>query len=51
MTSRYHEVYDSWRRDPEAFWAEVASEIDWSKSLGQGLRRKPRRLRSLVSRS
>jgi propionyl-CoA synthetase len=29
MASRYHEVYDSWRRDPEAFWAEAAEEIDW----------------------
>jgi propionyl-CoA synthetase len=32
MTSRYHEVYESWRRDPQGFWAGVASsEIDWSK--------------------
>jgi propionyl-CoA synthetase len=32
MTSRYHEVYESWRRDPTGFWAGVASsEIDWSK--------------------
>lgn len=29
MPSRYHEVYQSWRRDPEAFWAEAAEEIDW----------------------
>jgi propionyl-CoA synthetase len=29
MTSRYHEVYESWRRDPEAFWAAAAEEIDW----------------------
>ncbi len=29
MASRYHEVYDSWKRDPEAFWAEAASDIDW----------------------
>jgi propionyl-CoA synthetase len=29
MTSRYHEVYESWRNDPEAFWAEAAREIDW----------------------
>ncbi|MFM9941263.1 MAG: propionyl-CoA synthetase [Hyphomicrobiaceae bacterium] len=27
--SRYHEVYASWKRDPEAFWAEAAREIDW----------------------
>ncbi len=32
MTSRYREVYESWRRNPEGFWAGVASsEIDWSK--------------------
>ncbi len=30
MTSRYHEVYESWRRDPQGFWADIAaSEIDW----------------------
>jgi propionyl-CoA synthetase len=32
MTSRYADVYASWRRDPEGFWAGVAaSEIDWFK--------------------
>ncbi|MGH6924911.1 MAG: propionyl-CoA synthetase [Propylenella sp.] len=32
MTSRYAEIYESWRRDPEGFWAGVAaSEIDWFK--------------------
>jgi propionyl-CoA synthetase len=32
MTSRYREVYESWRRNPEGFWAGVASsEIDWLK--------------------
>ena len=31
MASRYHEVYDSWKRDPEAFWAAAADEIDWFK--------------------
>lgn len=30
--SRYHEVYESWRRDPLAFWTEAASEIDWVKA-------------------
>jgi propionyl-CoA synthetase len=29
MASRYHEVYESWKRDPEGFWAEAAEEIDW----------------------
>ena len=27
--SRYHEVYSRWQQDPEGFWAEAASEIDW----------------------
>jgi len=28
-TSRYHDVYASWQRDPLAFWGEAAREIDW----------------------
>jgi propionyl-CoA synthetase len=28
-SSRYHEVYARWQRDPLAFWAEAAAEIDW----------------------
>jgi propionyl-CoA synthetase len=28
-TSRYHEVYAHWQRDPEGFWAEAARDIDW----------------------
>lgn len=35
MTSRYHEVYENWRRDPEGFWAEAAREIDWFSSWGK----------------
>ena len=31
MSSRYHEVYAAWKRDPEAFWGEAAREIDWYK--------------------
>ncbi|GAA4121718.1 propionyl-CoA synthetase [Aminobacter aganoensis] len=31
MPSRYHEVYDGWVRNPEAFWAEAAGAIDWFK--------------------
>jgi propionyl-CoA synthetase len=31
-TSRYHEVYAQWQRDPEGFWAEAAKEIDWIES-------------------
>jgi propionyl-CoA synthetase len=29
--SRYREVYDSWKADPEAFWAEAAAAVDWIK--------------------
>jgi propionyl-CoA synthetase len=29
MASRYHEVYEGWRRDPEAFWTKAARDIDW----------------------
>ncbi|RUM98386.1 propionyl-CoA synthetase [Pseudaminobacter arsenicus] len=29
--SRYHEVYESWKRDPEAFWAKAAEAIDWDR--------------------
>ena len=29
--SRYHEVYASWQKDPEAFWAGVAKDISWYK--------------------
>ena len=27
--SRYHEIYARWQRDPEGFWDEAASAIDW----------------------
>jgi propionyl-CoA synthetase len=30
--SRYFEVYESWKRDPIAFWAEAASDIAWVKT-------------------
>jgi len=29
MASRYKEVYQSWRSDPLAFWAEAAKDVDW----------------------
>ena len=29
--STYHDVYASWKSDPEAFWAEAANGIDWIK--------------------
>src|SRR4030088_3597013 len=28
-TSRYHEVYARWQRDPQGLWAEAAQAIDW----------------------
>ena len=31
MGSRYREVYESWKQDPERFWAEAAVAIDWFK--------------------
>jgi propionyl-CoA synthetase len=30
--SRYFEVYESWKRDPIAFWADAASDIAWVKT-------------------
>jgi propionyl-CoA synthetase len=32
MRSRYHETYADWKRDPEAFWAAAAREIDWHRT-------------------
>jgi propionyl-CoA synthetase len=32
MASRYFEVYEGWRRDPEGFWREAAKAIDWVKA-------------------
>jgi propionyl-CoA synthetase len=28
-SSRYHEIYARWQRDPVAFWGEAAQAIDW----------------------
>ncbi len=28
-SSRYHDVYSRWQRDPEGFWGEAAQAIDW----------------------
>lgn len=30
MTSRYFDIYDSWKTDPESFWMQAAGAIDWS---------------------
>ncbi|MDX2306685.1 MAG: propionyl-CoA synthetase [Hyphomicrobium sp.] len=29
MLSRYHEIYENWKRNPGAFWNEAARRIDW----------------------
>ncbi|MEZ5925694.1 MAG: propionyl-CoA synthetase [Hyphomicrobiaceae bacterium] len=29
--SRYHEIYQSWQQDPERFWAEAATGVEWYK--------------------
>jgi len=29
MTSKYAEVYQGWKNDPEGFWSQAAREIDW----------------------
>ena len=31
MTSRYHDIYAAWKKDPEVFWGVAAREIDWYK--------------------
>jgi propionyl-CoA synthetase len=28
-SSRYHETYARWQRDPQSFWGEAAADIDW----------------------
>ena len=37
MSSRYRETYDSWQRDPEAFWTQAAEKVSfyepWEKVL------------------
>ncbi|PKQ02820.1 MAG: propionyl-CoA synthetase, partial [Alphaproteobacteria bacterium HGW-Alphaproteobacteria-12] len=37
---RYRDVYESWQRDPEGFWAEAAKEIDWFKPATRTLEEK-----------
>jgi propionyl-CoA synthetase len=29
--SRYHAVYETWKQNPEGFWAEAATALDWFK--------------------
>ena len=35
MTNRYPEIYKSWKSDPQGFWENAASKIDWFKSWDQ----------------
>ena len=28
-SSRYHEIYARWQRDPDGFWREAAADIEW----------------------
>jgi propionyl-CoA synthetase len=37
--SRYREVYEHWKHDPEAFWAEAAQDIDWIRPWSQMFQR------------
>lgn len=30
MTSRYFDIYENWKTDPESFWMKAAASIDWS---------------------
>ena len=49
-TSRYHEVYARWQRDPEGFWAEAAAGDRLVREAEEGLRQGRRHLRPLVRR-
>jgi len=35
--STYHQLYQSWKQDPEGFWADQAKAIDWTKPFDQVL--------------
>ena len=47
-TSRYHEVYARWQRDPQGFWGEAAADIDWIEPAKTVFDPEGRRLRPLV---
>ena len=49
-TSRYHEVYARWQRDPEGFWGEAAADDRLVRAGEEGVRPERRRLRPLVRR-
>ena len=48
MTSCYRQTYDRWRADPQAFWAEAAREIAWTKPPERIFDARAGRLWSLV---
>lgn len=31
MTSRYADIYEKWKNDPDAFWLNAAGNIDWTQ--------------------
>ena len=33
----YKEIYNSWKKDPEAFWMNAAEAIDWDKKPSKAL--------------
>ena len=49
-TSRYHDVYARWQRDPEGFWGEAADAIDWIEKPKKVFDKDARPLRPLVYR-
>ena len=48
-SSRYHEVYARWQRDPLGFWAEAATDLDMVRTAQGDVRSERRHLRPLVS--
>ena len=50
MTSRYGEIYDQWRADPQAFWARGGARDRLDPAAGADFRSRRRRLRPLVPR-
>ena len=33
----YKDVYEGWKKDPEAFWMEAAQALDWVKEPSKAL--------------
>ena len=50
MASGYRRTYDQWRADPQAFWAEAARRISWTKPPEKVFDPDAGRLWPLVSR-